>query len=477
MLVSEQEERSRKFKLALRTGLPVLLLIALVAYSILYPLDHIRFGLREFGLTAALVFVTTYFIFFLLEEDGQKTLIDRTTNGFNYPAFLHYYERRMPRSLGMLQIHNLAIINENYGAEEIDRMLRSLVYQLDGTLTARGMHHAVIARKHGAEFLVGCDAPAQELRETLRAFVNDHPSIEEIEIDYRYETLDHPESPLEKAVWRLHDAINAAAQASSRSPSETVSDHSNHTVPNRNEEAITEAIRAKRVVFTFRPLYHVRTDRIDTYEIAVRIRLDNAEELAPRDYLPVVNRLGLGREYDYAILEHIIRLLPLVDDTISFSFNLSPFSLRNKDFQTKAFALLSDSDIDPSRLIIELYERKTHHNLEGYLKTLEAFRARGVRICIDNFGSSNASMEYMRHFKFDMVQFDRDYVGHLDDPSTSAMLRSMIEMSRDLHIATVAKWVDKAHQKKQLIAMGIDYLQGFGIAKPLSEAQLIDTYN
>jgi EAL domain-containing protein (putative c-di-GMP-specific phosphodiesterase class I) len=86
-------------------------------------------------------------------------------------------------------------------------------------------------------------------------------------------------------------------------------------------------------------------------------------------------------------------------------------------------------------------------------------------------------MEYMRHFKFDMVQFDRDYVSSLDDKNTLAMLQSLVEMSRSLGITTVAKWVDKEAQKEKLIAMGLDYLQGFGIAKPLSESQLIDTYN
>ena len=243
------------------------------------------------------------------------------------------------------------------------------------------------------------------------------------------------------------------------------------------EEDILQAIRDHRIRFTFRPLLNTAQGTIDTYEIAAKLRLENGQDVLPRVYLPIVNRLGYGREYDYAVLRHVLEMLPLVDETISFSFNLSPFSLRNRDFQAKAFSLLAQSQIAPSRLIIELYERKAHHNLEGYLKTLESFRARGVRICIDNFGSSSASMEYMRHFKFDMVQFDRDYVGRLDDEKSCAMLTSMITMSHSLHIATIAKWVDNEEQKHKLIDLGIDYLQGFGIAKPLTEDQIINTYN
>jgi len=112
--------------------------------------------------------------------------------------------------------------------------------------------------------------------------------------------------------------------------------------------------------------------------------------------------------------------------------------------------LLSEKDVDPKRLIVQLYERKTHHNLSGYLKTLKSFRAKGIQICIDNFGSSNASMEYMKHFKFDMVQFDRDYVTDLENETTYAMLHSLIKMSKNLQVKTVAKWVDNDAQKKKL---------------------------
>jgi EAL domain-containing protein (putative c-di-GMP-specific phosphodiesterase class I) len=218
-------------------------------------------------------------------------------------------------------------------------------------------------------------------------------------------------------------------------------------------------------------------DKIDIYEILVQLRSPKIGNILPRVYLPIVNRLGLGREYDMALVKHVIDLLPLIDEDISLSFNLSPFSLRDENFQRNFFDYLKESKVDPSRLIIELYERKTHHDLSGYLKTLNKFRAKGIRIAIDNFGSSNASMDYMKNFNFDIVQFDRDYVTKLDDVNTHAMLNSMISMSKDLDITTVAKWVDTDSQKTRLKELGVDYLQGFGISKPIPEKTLIDRYN
>ena len=76
-----------------------------------------------------------------------------------------------------------------------------------------------------------------------------------------------------------------------------------------------------------------------------------------------------------------------------------------------------------------------------------------------------------------MIQFDRDYVTNLEDETTYAMLHSLIRMSQDLQVKTVAKWVDNESQKKKLKALGIHYVQGFGIGKPINEITLINQYN
>ena len=83
----------------------------------------------------------------------------------------------------------------------------------------------------------------------------------------------------------------------------------------------------------------------------------------------------------------------------------------------------------------------------------------------------------MKHFKFDMVQFDRDYVTNLDNHTTYAMLHSLVKMSKDLNVQTVAKWVNNDEQKKKLHTLGIHYMQGFGVSKVITENELINRYN
>ncbi|HHO65845.1 MAG TPA: EAL domain-containing protein, partial [Epsilonproteobacteria bacterium] len=447
MLLSERQERERRFKLALRAGIPVVLLISLVLYSTFFKDDAIEITMENAFLVSALLFITIYFIYFLMDLSVKETLIDQATQGYNEKAFIAQLEAYKPKTLVLLIIKNLSTISENYSTDDVDLLLYSIIHKLDNALNKAGFNHSLIARRYGAEFLVAIDKSSDDIQRVFDDFVNDHKIINDIERNYNFAVITNTGEELQKDILDLKDLISTQYRTSDKEKKSNVIKDAKEI--SETETAIINALKEKNLLLTFRPLLSIKNNVIDIYEISVKLRSGTIGNILPRVYLPVVNRLGLGREYDLALVKHVIDLLPLVDENISLSFNLSPFSLRDEKFQEKFFNYLEQSKVDPSRLIIELYERKTHHDLSGYLKTLNKFRAKGIRIAIDNFGSSNASMEYMKHFKFDLVQFDRDYVTKLNDANTEAMLGSMIKMSKDLHITTVAKWVDNDTQKSK----------------------------
>ena len=468
MLLSELEERQRRFKLALRTGIPIVLLITLVFYSVFMQGGSFRFSLEIAILLGALIFTTVYFIYFLMELSIKESLVDQTTQGFNQRAFVEKLKNYRPKTLALLIVNNLATINEHYSTQSVDKLLFQIIHILNAHLTSHGLKKALIARRYGAEFLIGIDTENPEIESIFKSFVQNYSTINNIDIDYAFAIITNIGDDLEKDISRLKDLITVQHKSEVVQDSKKLSE---------TEKEVLWALKEKQFSLLFKPLQNSRTGEIDIYEISVRLRSRQIGEILPKVFLPIINRMGEGRNYDMALFEYILSLLPLLDPHIAFSFNLSPFSLRDRNFQQNFFKLLEESGLNPSRIIIELYERKTHHDLSGYLETLKRFRSKGIRIAIDNFGSSNASMEYMKHFQFDMVQFDREYVTKLDNTKTEAMLRSLVQMANELGIITVAKWVDKPEQKEKLSQMGIHYLQGFGIAKALKENELIKQYN
>ncbi len=471
MLQSERQERGRRFSLALRAGIPIILLISLVFYSIFFKENRVDLTLENIILFASIVFITVYFIYFLINLSVNETLVDLATQGYNEKAFIAQLEAYKPKTIALLVIKNLSTISENYSTDEVDLLLYTVVHKLHNEFNKAGFGNTLIARRYGAEFLIAVNKESKEIQTIFENFIEYNRSINDIELDYAFAMVKNTDEHIGKTILHLKDLLTTQYQDKGSTAVQDAKKLSDM------ESAVIQALKEKNLLLSFRPLLNTQTDTIDIYEISVKLKSSSMGSILPRIFLPIVNRLGLGREYDLAIFKHVLELLPLVDDAISFSFNLSPFSLRDEGFQKKFFALLDEASIDPSRLIIELYERKTHHNLSGYLQTLKKFRSRGIRIAIDNFGSSNASMEYMKYFHFDIVQFDRDYVTKLEDTNTHTILNSMITMAKELQITTVAKWVDKPEQKESLTSMGIDYLQGYGIAKMISEAQLIKKYN
>ena len=475
MLYSQKEERGRRFSLALRAGMPVLILVFLVFYTTLDHGDTLTITVRDGMLLAAITFIAIYFIYFIMNLSVQETLLDETTQGFNKKTFLKKLEEYEPKSLACLNIENLPSLSENYSSDQIDNLLYTISRKLSLILKQNGLDKALIGRGRGSEFLIALNNEGVNIQIILENLVEESSRINNMDVNYKFAIITNPNNDLKKSIMQLQDII-ASQSVNNRKQKYS------HSVKDAEELSSIEkdviaTIQKKKLLLTFRPLLNVSSDTIDTYEIAIKLKSETHKDILPRVYLPIINRLGLGREYDLTLIKHVIDLLPLVDKTISFTFNLSPFSLRDSSFQEKLFAYLDEKQVDPSRLIIQLYERKTHHDLSGYLKTLKSFRSHGIKICIDNFGSSNASMEYMKHFKFDMVQFDRDYVTNLEDETTYAMLHSLIDMAKNLHVQTVAKWVDNETQKKKLKTLGIDYIQGFGVSKPILEEALINRYN
>lgn len=476
MLLSELEERKRRFILALRAGIPVLLLVFLVFYTTILKDQQINISIKDGILLTAITFITIYFIYFLMNLSVQETMIDQTTHGFNQKTFIKMLQDLKPSTIASLYIKNLSSLSENYSSDQIDTLLYTLTNKLHLAFKQAGLNKVMIGRHHGSEFLIALNDGHQNVEAILRKMTEENKSIDEVEVDYQFAVITNTNEDFEKTILQLQDMISS--QEDHTEKQKTKASTQDAKALTEIESYVISAIKNTSLLLSFRPMMNTQNDTIDTYEIAVKLKCPSLKkDILPRIFLPIVNRLGLGREYDFILVKHIIDLLPLIDRNISFTFNLSPFSLRDKGFQQKVFRYLEETNVDSSRLIIQLYERKTHHNLSGYLQTLKSFRAKGIQICIDNFGSSNASMEYMKHFKFDMVQFDRDFVTDLDNETTYAMLHSLIKMSKNLQVKTVAKWVDNEEQKKKLKVLGINYIQGFGVSKAITENELINRYN
>jgi EAL domain-containing protein (putative c-di-GMP-specific phosphodiesterase class I) len=333
---------------------------------------------------------------------------------------------------------------------------------------------AWVGRKNGAEFLLALEAEPEVVERGLERFVQAYSQLEELEVDLVFAVIRNNADDPEEAIDQLRDLL---VQRESFPPASTerrpVSDAREIS---EAERRVIDALERGALELSFRPLRNLRSGRPDIYEIGVKMLGEEGNVIAPKEFLPIVNRHGLGERYDLLIVDRILEIARLSEETISLSFNLSPFSLRKREFLQAFHQRLEDSGVMPTRLIVELYERKSHHRPEEYFKRLKVLKRWGVRLCLDNFGSSNASMEYLRHFPFDMIQFDREYTFDLKDGKSLPMLRSFVSMAHEMQMLTGAKWVDTPDKVEILRELGVDYVQGFAAGRVLDESAFVALY-
>ncbi len=474
MLQSLKAERARHVKLALRIGLPLLIFVLLLSYGVFFQQRHLSLTPETIVIFGGMVFAMVYLIYFALELSRKETLLDQVTGGYHYHSFLDQIRKNPPRTLAAVQVRNLSVINEAYGVRKADDLLKTLVHALDREVIKNAGKWGWIGRRNGAEFLLAIDEEPEAVEKLLERFVSAYATLENVEVDLAFAVIRNNIDDPEKAIEQLRDLLVQQSRFGSMITEAPVSDAQKLS---EAERSVIDALKRRDLSLSFRALKNLHSNRNDIYEIVVKMTGADGSIIAPRDFLPIINRHNLGEQYDLLIVDRVLEVMRLVDDSVSLSFNLSPFSLRRREFLEAFEERLKASHVRPSRLIVELYERRSHHRLEEYFKRLKVLKRWGVRLCLDNFGSSNASMEYIRYFPFDMIQFDREYTLDLEEGKSLSILRSFISMAREMHILTAAKWVDSPDKVERLRELGVDYIQGFAAGKLLKEEEFISLHN
>ncbi len=476
MLVSEKLERSRRFRLALRMGVPILLLIGVVLISF-FRQNGFHFTEIDLIIFATILFVSIYFLFFLINASQSEIYIDRMTGAFNRDYFLSAMNKEMAKAsdyaIALLRVDNLHFINDHYGIDRGDKLLGILVHVLDDFLKLQGIKEPLIGRYHGGDFLVAMPVSAKGSQTLFEEFVTTYKEIGKIALELKFSVVGKEEaSDHKRLITHLYDTISQPISA------KKVAKTSNRPIDlGALEKEIVEAIDARALKLHFIPSLHLQRQSVDLFEVGVRLVTQSNEILPPKKFIPIVNRLGLESQFDEALFSAVCEVASLIDPQISFSFNISPFSLRNESFAKRLPEIAVRRGVDPRRLLIELFENRPFKDLTRYRAVLEELKEHGMRFALDNFGGQNASFEYIKRLPIDMVQFDREFTIAYNNPKIAALLKGYIQACHTMNIQTLVKWVDTLEVKERFRQIGVDYIQGFIVAnRPIEEMKLIEKY-
>ena len=147
--------------------------------------------------------------------------------------------------------------------------------------------------------------------------------------------------------------------------------------------------------------------------------------------------------------------------------NLSGGSLNDEKFVQDAFSMLANSGRIAHRICIEITESVALHDLENTRRFIDKVRGYGAKVALDDFGAGYTSFSYLRELPADVVKIDGTFVKNLTShPANLAIVAAIVELVRNLGMKSVAEWAEDRATVEALCEVGIDYIQGYAIARP-----------
>jgi EAL domain-containing protein (putative c-di-GMP-specific phosphodiesterase class I) len=149
------------------------------------------------------------------------------------------------------------------------------------------------------------------------------------------------------------------------------------------------------------------------------------------------------------------------------SLNLSGASITDKRFLKFIIAGMRYHDIPPQAICFEITETAAIANLESAIEFILELRSLGCSFALDDFGSGLSSFAYLKHLPVDYLKIDGSFVKDMEtDALDCAMVSSIHQIGSVIGIKTIAEFVENEQILKKLADIGVDYAQGYGIAKP-----------
>jgi diguanylate cyclase (GGDEF)-like protein len=195
--------------------------------------------------------------------------------------------------------------------------------------------------------------------------------------------------------------------------------------------------------------------------------------IAPSVFIPLAEQSGLMPQLGEFVLRRA-----LTDGArwpnLTVAVNLSPLQIRDPKLVGLIAAIMRESGVAPSRVILEITESVLIEDPQATQHRLEALRALGVGLALDDFGTGYSSLSYLQKFPFSQIKIDRAFVASLGTTATAgAVIQSIVTLGHALGMKVLAEGIETDEQRVLLRLAGCDEMQGFLFGKP-RPAEIVD---
>ena len=387
-------------------------------------------------------------------------------------------------AVAYLDLDNFKPINDKYGHETGDFVLKTIAQRLQSTLRKED----TLARIGGDEFIFllrGAAHTIQEYEILLQEVlieVNDPIKLAEFSCSVQISAsvgvaLPNNDGLSCDDVLRRADQTMYQAKRSGTNrilffdPEEESLRHAKHDLLLAAEKGIAR----KEFILHYQPKVNLMDHQLIGVEALIRWNHPTLGLLYPGHFSEVLEHPHIGILIGEWVLAEALKQHKIwTRNHLCMSVNISPAHLLSEGFvENLRELLISTNNIKPKTLELEILESTTIGNVDQAVDVLNGCRNLGVSIALDDFGTGYASLSYLKKLPLDTLKIDQSFVKKLlSDQEDKSIVTCIVALSKAFGYNLVAEGIESQELEKVLIGMGCYHGQGYYIAKPMSAEKM-----
>lgn len=239
------------------------------------------------------------------------------------------------------------------------------------------------------------------------------------------------------------------------------------------EQCLRRADLEQEVSLACQPVVDANTHQIVAYEMLARWHSPQLGSVSPAQFIPVAERAQLIQSITRVVLKKALGAALDWPHHLGVKVNLSMRDLSSPEQVMQLLAIVRQSGIDPKRVEFEITESALSLDLDCVHSAIDLFRALGVTMAIDDFGSGYSNLRYIHRLQPQTIKIDRGFVSCLGtDESATSIVKTIIELCNNVGARSLGEGVETREQADILRDLGCNEIQGYYFGKPVPIEQI-----
>ena len=237
---------------------------------------------------------------------------------------------------------------------------------------------------------------------------------------------------------------------------------------------IRQALKQDNIELHYQPIWDFKESKVAYFEALLRLKLNN-KLIYPDQFIPSLEMLNDTFLMDQCVIRNAVACVAKHPELNQVAINLSAQSFLDERLLPLIESNLEKYDVPPTRIIFEITESASINNLKATRKMIEKLNSLGCHFSIDDFGTGFSTFNYLKQLPAQHVKIDGSFVRDmLNDPIDLALVKAINDISRSLDKRSVAEYVENKEIFYALKEIGVDYGQGYFIARPVPVEKVKD---